>query len=445
MGISVSQLNKITVEKLLPHFPGAQVANSPRTKRPRKGKLVAYDSREEGGRLLQIWPSKTSTKCVEVFRTQAFSAEEKSFAEAFITELGSLADLSPSTAFENALSHLDSAVIARVALPENLDLANYILMRLLSWTELTYEGKPVAASFGVNLRLLSFKKLPWPIDVQEFCSLDVGKVLGNGMDTLIQCDQLGRVRRLVDLVSPMVFSQEQDSVVPAKFFGPRRFGDVARWTSVSGRVAFLLTRNREILIFKSGSLLASRRNGRWQYYTHIAVATQMNIRKKESRRLREAVYETCLDASFARSGACIAIVDTEKSVEIREGKHVKVEELISRTDLNQPWDDHPPESPKQRLFYWATQYKSRLFQDLPRALRQDLSACDGAVVLDSAGRIISFGAIVSVPGGSDGGGGRKAAAVALSRFGVAIKVSSDGPMTFFKDRVQYAALGQTAS
>jgi hypothetical protein len=58
---------------------------------------------------------------------------------------------------------------------------------------------------------------------------------------------------------------------------------------------------------------------------------------------------------------------------------------------------------------------------------------DGATVLTRTGRVLTAGAIVKVPGGSTGGG-RTAAAKQLSKLGLAIKISADGPITGFKKR-----------
>jgi hypothetical protein len=62
-----------------------------------------------------------------------------------------------------------------------------------------------------------------------------------------------------------------------------------------------------------------------------------------------------------------------------------------------------------------------------------MAGIDGAILLDDKGTVITAGAIVRVPGGSDGGG-RKAAAKALSRLGLAVKISADGGITAFTDK-----------
>jgi DNA integrity scanning protein DisA with diadenylate cyclase activity len=65
---------------------------------------------------------------------------------------------------------------------------------------------------------------------------------------------------------------------------------------------------------------------------------------------------------------------------------------------------------------------------LSRRQRLELLSMDGATLLARNGTILAAGAILRVPGGSTGGG-RSAAAAAISEFGVGIKVSQDGPIS----------------
>ena len=65
------------------------------------------------------------------------------------------------------------------------------------------------------------------------------------------------------------------------------------------------------------------------------------------------------------------------------------------------------------------------FQVLDRKLRCELTAMDGACILTTAGEIVSFGAIIRNKSGS-AGGGRSAACEELSKYGLAIKISTDG-------------------
>ncbi len=130
-----------------------------------------------------------------------------------------------------------------------------------------------------------------------------------------------------------------------------------------------------------------------------------------------AVYATCLDVSFSRTGGCIAIA--------KQKKRARCSDYLQDDDLLQK-----PTTPKAALLNHLTGHP---FEQIPRPIREEMAGIDGAIVLDHKGNVITAGAIVRVPGGSDGGG-RKAAAKALSRLGLAIKISADGGITAFNDK-----------
>jgi len=73
-------------------------------------------------------------------------------------------------------------------------------------------------------------------------------------------------------------------------------------------VAVALNRNGEILLFAQGELKFAKRRGRWLHFTHKPVVTSMSWGGASPLDIRESIYESCLDASFARTGGCIGIV-----------------------------------------------------------------------------------------------------------------------------------------
>ena len=74
----------------------------------------------------------------------------------------------------------------------------------------------------------------------------------------------------------------------------------------------------------------------------------------------------------------------------------------------------------------------KVFQKLDRKLRGELIAMDGACILNHAGEVYSFGAIIQNDSGSTGGG-RGAAAKKLSTYGMAVKISTDGYIELYVD------------
>jgi len=93
------------------------------------------------------------------------------------------------------------------------------------------------------------------------------------------------------------------------------------------------------------------------------------------------------------------------------------------------------DSPKARLI--RSIVGTAKFQELDRRLRQELLAIDGATIIGHEGLVLAVGAILQIEGGS-AGGGRLAAAIALSKYGTGIKVSQDGGIKGFYRREDQA-------
>lgn len=75
-----------------------------------------------------------------------------------------------------------------------------------------------------------------------------------------------------------------------------------------------------------------------------------------------------------------------------------------------------------------------------REVLEKMCAIDGGTIIDSQGIVVDAGVIVSL-GSASGEGARSAAAIAASAYGLAIKVSHDGPITFFVKGKRIATVG----
>jgi hypothetical protein len=155
--------------------------------------------------------------------------------------------------------------------------------QLAVWATRLYEGKPITAAVGFV-----------PSDagtgptISEISDEDFSSVLSNGFDTLLSFDLQGRLFGYQALEQPSTGSR----------FAPYRQSAIANW-AYNGKVALVLNRLGEILILKDGKLLFARRSGRWHFLTHESISAQMG--GPQNLELRQAVYESCLDASFART------------------------------------------------------------------------------------------------------------------------------------------------
>ena len=191
---------------------------------------------------------------------------------------------------------------------------------------------------------------------------------------------------------------------------------------VNGHVGIALNRNGEILVFAKGQIQFAKRRGTWLHFTHEPVVRQMSGGGASSLGLRQAIYESCLDVSFARSGACIGVV--------REQSYPG---FVSKSPVSS--DDLLATSSKLKPRTAAHLIGNRKFQDLPRLIRKELLGLDGAVVLQWDGVVLAAGAILELQEVKRGNqGGRSAAAKALSRFGLGIKVSEDGMISGFNKK-----------
>jgi DNA integrity scanning protein DisA with diadenylate cyclase activity len=76
--------------------------------------------------------------------------------------------------------------------------------------------------------------------------------------------------------------------------------------------------------------------------------------------------------------------------------------------------------------------------EMPQSVLQSIARVDGAIVVDRTGRLLAFGAILRHSGESLAAqeGGRTTAAVHASRFGLALKISEDGIVSFYREGKQ---------
>jgi len=288
-------------------------------------------------------------------------------------------------------------------------LIPFIITTLLKWGSQTYEGKPISVAIGVD-HLTDFSKISM-VHLQDIVNEDFAKVITNGIDTLLVVSPSGH------LVEHRVLTSRDPSTMRphVAVCAPRRYFALAEWADKM-RVALVLNSLGEVLVFTKKRLAFAYRGGVWCYFSHDSLIQKIGD-ATANERLGRAVYDSCLDASFARTGACAAIV---KPAHIR-----KMRRLLSDGDIIKKAMT-PKSSTLSHLI-------GKPFAAIPRPLRQEILALDGAVIIGPAGDVEAAGAIVRVPGGSEGGG-RRAAAKALSALGFAIKVSSDGGITAFTDK-----------
>lgn len=373
---------------------------SAQTSSPRHA-LVAY----QHPCALLVKPTRDESYRVRLERSQPFTSEEKRLVTLFMEELAQIIDQAGDQFFQDLMISVPRRVISEFLAEkkgsETLENAIQSFEKLASQT---YEGHPVVAALGMTGSVGHGR-----IKLEDLWRGEFSRVLSNGFDSMYVCGSDGRVFKVIYLPHPQSVE-----------FAPYRLGSIAGWCDRAGRVAIVLNRSGEVLIFKDKKLQFAKRRGAWRYYAHESVVQRLGVGNAS---LRRAVYESCLDVSFARTGGCIAVMT--KSGYCKVGKNLDEKDLIAGC-----------QQPRTKLL--ASTIRKN-FQYLDRRLRQELLSLDGATVLKRTGEVVTAGAIVRVPSGSVGGG-RRAAAMQLSKLGLAIKISADGPISGFRNKTAIFSL-----
>lgn len=401
-------LRDISTRFLLPFFSGAELDQ----------KSVPSTAREntvsfKNPQLIHFKVKREDTYRLQFRRDQPFAtnddpAREIRLINAFIDIVRSMEDALNSDLKEDLLSTFQRRVIAKTV-ASDFEIESTVLAvidQFLLWASRLYEGAPISSAFGITATEDGSPDLA----LKDFSDNDFGAVLSNGIDTLLEFDKKLQFRGHLVL-------QRVNQIAN---FSPWRYLALANWTSSDqAGIALVLNRLGEILIFSHGQLLFAKRSGAWHFLTHEPVIRQMVIPKDPN--VRRAIYETALDASFSRTGACLGVVSYGRN----HSKLINNDDLLASST-----------SAKSKAFKKII--NQNRFQDLPRELRQELVAIDGSTVVDHTGLVLAVGAILSLPGGSLGGG-RTAAAIELGKLGLGVKVSQDGKVTGYSNHPLHIA------
>ena len=401
MPMSRDKFRQLVEKHLLPLFSGATLEDGFEGSTPRKATVSSYDPCS-----FNIKPRKQDDYCVVLTRSQPFAVSTAAFVterkviQAFVEVLSEIESGIGTLLEHDLLSTFTRRVVVRSIITdkEHESVVLATIDQLDSWSTRLYEGQPISAAVGF---------VPGnpvgEVTLSEIWRDDYSAVLTNGFDTLLVSSYSEQVQGYEPLFIP--------AALPP--YAPHRLAPIAEWTA-DDKMTLALNRTGEILVIRNKQLTFTRRGGRWHFLTHEPVITQMKC--PQDQEVRKAVYASCLDASFARTGACIGIMTSGdvgrlKDVAPKDGDHIQ-----KRV------------SPKARLIRRIV--GNSKFQQLDRRLRQELLAIDGATIIDHEGVVLAVGAILQIEGGSSGGG-RLAAAIALSKYGTGIKVSQDGGIKGF--------------
>ena len=397
------------------------------------------------GNSVLLKPTKLDDYRIVLKRGQAFKSFEVNIIRSIIKVLNDISNLGITD--KMYLSKLQSMAIERALIESLTDAGSETILGIISelekWSTRTYEGQSV--SLGILVNLASVADAHNSVFYQNVLDSDFFALFTDAINSFVEFDKDGKMMGYVLLKNPKKVAT----------VSPYIYEKVARICN-DKRIGICLTKNEDILIFYSRQLVFAKRNGSWCVYCHdeIIRLLQNNV-SSAAKQIRRAIYNTALDCSFSYKGACIAYIDKDK---IRDALlHIDAADILSEEYFNIKKELELEEAGKLynlgnakfiidkfSLSYeeFLDKYKyaktmairrivagKKLFE-LDRKLVEEMTAIDGATIVDYEGTIIAVGAIIKIEAGSDGGG-RLAAAKTMAKYGVAIKVSQDGIMQGF--------------
>jgi hypothetical protein len=192
-----------------------------------------------------------------------------------------------------------------------------------------------------------------------------------------------------------------------------------------GSLALALTRQGDMLVLERGGLTFTYRFGQWQFWNHSHIVDLIRnaarVQKVPPARLSGVVrvmYRGALDVSFRRSGGLFVLLRRQADL-----RHV-----VPRGEaVDDPTRDSLDEG-------FDTTLGGGRAETLQRPVIAELAGLDGALVLSNTGKVLAYGAILAPSrNGRIAGteGSRTKAAIGASKYGLALKVSSDGEIIVY--------------
>lgn len=313
---------------------------------------------------------------------------------------------------------------------DDIDLNRWFkhIIQMEKWNSQTYENKNINFSVILDTDFLSDETDNTSLQLSNFYNDDMLKVLTNGIDTVLKCDKKGIIIELVSCAQQLFTCDTLGRNRFCVLHKQRHFehGPVIDDLYIhtfpelysEGKILIILTNNGDILIIKNYKIMFAKRNGRWHTVSLHPLIHPLHETLGYNRRFKLALAQTCLDVSCRHSGGCFGIINDS----------TKLPSLVNEEDILES-------SQKPRTILLKRLISGRRFQDIPRAIRQELAAIDGAIIFNKDGEILAVGAILKlkvIPRQNRITGGRSVAAQRLACFGVGIKISADGEISAWK-------------
>jgi hypothetical protein len=324
------------------------------------------------------------------------------------------------SATTNALrGSFDESVIAEhVENHHNLKMpVSAILSTLHTLSEQTYENKALVFGCILDPDLDGAERgtrFPEP-----FLTAKKYKALSDGFRTAHYISANGQVMNFIDL------EQSDTPELTERYYFPEWAQPMAR-ASRQRKCGIALTRQGDILIFDEGALRLTYRYGRWPHVVNLLRdrARAQRVPRQIVGNVVGSIYRTALDISFRRTGGLFVILHNRKSIH----------------DIARIGDAVGDEGRNKADSEFDAVVRRHKMQSLPRAVAVELASLDGAVVLANSGEILAYGAVLQPNRKRHiraSEGSRTKAAIGASKYGLAIKISSDGDITVYFDGEEF--------
>lgn len=193
----------------------------------------------------------------------------------------------------------------------------------------------------------------------------------------------------------------------------------------------VLSPSHEIKVFAEGAHVFTFRNAAWHLLDVEAKYAQW-MQAVGQRSIAERLFQAALDMADARQGALFVVLRDAESSASHLVAHVDRLDVSASTRAAEG-AAHANRRPLQYLM------RGRHLDEIDDSVLRGLASLDGATVVDARGRLIASGAILMHPQEDLGyawvsEGARTTAALAASRYGPVLKVSTDGVITCYDTR-----------
>mgnify|MGYP000156575808 CR=1 FL=1 len=223
-------------------------------------------------------------------------------------------------------------------------------------------------------------------------------------------------------------------------------------------LGLLVNENCEILMYINKDLSFVFSKNRWHYikfenfknFFLKKLNPSQYFKNAKDDKIIKKLYNTILDCSFMKKGACIGVMTEEnykkfleENIDIKNKKEkLQVWNLLNDNEyskyikkLSEKKEEYDDNRNKKTILLQRL-IKNSTFNRIDRVLFSELLALDGAAILvlskNNSWKIKCVGAIID-PEYQVESGGRSAAAKSLAKYGLGIKVSTDSGVTIFAD------------